>query len=44
MVKKRKVSKKARKRGPKEETLVITGDPQTALDQLLKKPPRKQQQ
>jgi hypothetical protein len=29
---------KPKKRGPKEERLVITGDPQTALDRLLKRP------
>lgn len=29
---------KAKKRGPKEERLVITEDPKTALDRLLKKP------
>jgi hypothetical protein len=29
---------KRRKPGPREERLVITGDPQAALDKLLKKP------
>ena len=38
MTKKRKTPKK---RGPKEERLVITEDPQTALSRLLKTPPRK---
>jgi hypothetical protein len=28
---------KPKKRGPKEERLRITGDPQAALDRLLKK-------
>ena len=36
MTKKRKTPKK---RGPKEERLVITEDPQTALSRLLKAPP-----
>jgi hypothetical protein len=34
-------SKTVKKRGPKEERLVITGDPQTALEKLLKKPARR---
>ena len=38
MTKKRKTQKK---RGPKEERLVITEDPQTALTRLLKAPPTK---
>jgi hypothetical protein len=29
------------KRGPKEEVLIITGDPQTALRELLKPKPKK---
>jgi hypothetical protein len=31
---------KPRKRGPKAERLVIHGDPQAALNKLLKKPDR----
>ena len=31
--------KTPKKRGPKEERLVITEDPQTALSRLLKAPP-----
>jgi hypothetical protein len=38
MVKKRKPK---RKRGPKEETLVIKGDPQAAIAKLLGKKPEK---
>ncbi len=38
MTKAKKQPRKPRKRGPKEDRLVITGDPQTALDRLLKKP------
>lgn len=34
-----KAKKKPKKRGPKEERLVITEDPQTALARLLKAPP-----
>jgi hypothetical protein len=34
-----KAPKKQGKRGPKEERLVITEDPKTALDRLLKKKP-----
>jgi hypothetical protein len=41
MAKKRKPKTTAQKRGPKEERLIITGDPQVALDRLLKKPPDK---
>jgi hypothetical protein len=37
MKKKPKPKKRGPKRGPKEERLVITGDPQAALDRLLKK-------
>jgi hypothetical protein len=37
----KKPARKPKKRGPKEERLVITEDPQTALDRLLKKPPQK---
>ena len=33
-----KPKKKHAKRGPKEEVLIITGDPQTALRELLKPP------
>ena len=33
--------KKPKKRGPKEERLVITEDPQAALTRLLKAPPPK---
>jgi hypothetical protein len=32
-----KKAKKPRKRGPKEERLIITEDPQAALQKLLKK-------
>jgi hypothetical protein len=35
-----KPKRKGKKRGPKEERLVITMDPKTALDKLLKKPTR----
>ena len=35
----KKPQKKPKKRGPKEERLVITEDPKTALDKLLKKKP-----
>jgi hypothetical protein len=34
--------RKLKKRGPKEERLVITDDPKAALDRFLKTPPRKQ--
>jgi len=37
MAKRPKRPKKAAKRGPKEHRLIITEDPQTALDKLLKK-------
>jgi hypothetical protein len=33
--------RKGKKRGPKEERLRITEDPQTALTRLLKAPPAK---
>jgi hypothetical protein len=33
-----KSKRKPLKRGPREERLVITGDPKIALDRLLKKP------
>jgi hypothetical protein len=33
---------KPKKRGPKEERLVITDDPKAALDRFLKTPPKKQ--
>jgi hypothetical protein len=36
-----KAKKKPKKRGPKEERLVITEDPQTALARLLKTPPKR---
>jgi len=36
MAKKRKLTRK-RKRGPKEERLIIKSDPQAALAKLLKK-------
>jgi hypothetical protein len=39
MAKRPKSTRKPRKRGPKEERLVIR-DPQAALDKLLKKPPK----
>jgi hypothetical protein len=32
---------KPKKRGPKEERLVITDDPKAALDRFLKAPPKK---
>lgn len=38
---KTKKAKKGRKRGPKEERLVIKEDPQTALARLLKAQPKK---
>ena len=37
---KTKVTKKG-KPGPQEERLIITGDPQHAIDTLLKKPAKK---
>jgi hypothetical protein len=37
----KKTKAKPKKRGPKEERLVITEDPQTALARLLKVPPKK---
>jgi len=36
-----KKRKTAKKRGPKEERLIITEDPQTALNRLLGKKPAK---
>jgi hypothetical protein len=33
--------RKGAKRGPREERLIITGDPQVALDALLRKKPAK---
>jgi hypothetical protein len=42
MPKPSKTKPKPKKRGPKEERLVITGDPKTALDRFLKAPPKKQ--
>jgi len=36
-----KPKKKKNKPGPKEEVLIITGDPQTALRELLKPKPKK---
>jgi len=38
----KKPKRKPKKRGPKEERLVITEDPQAVLDRLLKKPAKKQ--
>mgnify|MGYP001163244206 CR=1 FL=1 len=37
---KKKLTRKA-KPGPKEETLIITGDPEKALAELLKPKPKK---
>jgi hypothetical protein len=37
MAKKRKATRRKSKRGPKEERLIIKGDPQAALAKLLKK-------
>jgi len=39
MTKKPKSKRKKDKPGPKEERLVITGDPQAALGKLLKQKP-----
>jgi len=39
MSKKAKPKRKKSKRGPREERLVITGNPKVALDTLLKKKP-----
>jgi hypothetical protein len=39
MSKKLKTKRPKGKRGPQEERLVITGDPQKAIDKLLKKKP-----
>lgn len=41
MPKTTKAKPKPKKRGPKEETLVITDDPKKALDRFLKTPPQK---
>jgi hypothetical protein len=40
MAKKPKPKRKKGKPGPEEERLIITGDPQIAIDRLLKKPPK----
>jgi hypothetical protein len=40
MTKKPKSKRKKSKPGPKEERLVITGDPMKSVDALLKKKPR----
>jgi hypothetical protein len=40
MAKRPKPRKPGKKRGPKEERLIVTGDPQAALDRLLNKPKR----
>jgi hypothetical protein len=37
VTKRPKTKRKPLKRGPKEERLIITQDPQTALNKLLKK-------
>ena len=37
MAKKTKIKRKKGKRGPKEERLIISGDPQEAISKLLKK-------
>jgi hypothetical protein len=39
MAKKTKPKRKKDKPGPQEERLVITGDPQAAINKLLKKKP-----
>jgi hypothetical protein len=39
MAKKPKSKRKKSKPGPEEERLIITGDPQAAIDKLLKKQP-----
>jgi hypothetical protein len=41
MAEKKKVKRTKRKRGPKEERLIITGDPEAALQKLLKPTPVK---
>jgi hypothetical protein len=41
MMKKTKSTKTKKKRGPREERLIISTDPKDALDKLLKKPPSK---
>jgi hypothetical protein len=41
MTKKTKRQTQKSKPGPKEERLIITGDPQRAIDALLKKRPAK---
>jgi hypothetical protein len=38
MVKKSKPKRKKKKPGPQEDRLVISGDPQAAINKLLKKP------
>jgi len=40
MAKNPKPKRKKSKPGPTEERLIITGDPQEAIDKLLKKPTR----
>jgi len=40
MPKKPKTKRKKSKPGPNEERLVISGDPQKAIDKLLRKPTR----
>jgi len=40
MSKKPKPKRKKSKPGPVEERLIITGDPQVAIDRLLKKQPK----
>jgi hypothetical protein len=40
MPKKPKPKRKKGKPGPEEERLIISGDPQEAIDKLLKKPTR----
>jgi hypothetical protein len=39
MAKKKKANRRKRKPGPEEERLIISGDPQKAIDKLLKKNP-----
>jgi hypothetical protein len=41
MPKKQKTKRRKGKRGPQEERLIIKGDPQKALDALLKKSPKR---
>ena len=40
MAKKPKTKRKKSKPGPEEARLIITGDPQAAIDRLLKKKPK----